>query len=342
MRTIAARLLPSVFVATTARRKIMLTRKLSMLIVSVVLLLLGSCGGSGGDGIVVTPPPPAPPPANTAVLPITAANAQDITVTVLGAITSTIEIVDIVDVIGLPAVGGMIPGLAKLEVNAIIPRTVACDTGEANVSWDDADNNLEISTGDTFDIVFAMCFFADTGETLDGPTSLTNLVVEGDPFKQIAPWRFAATLGFDRLFDAEMNVLDGDLNLDISSDDNLVVNVSIATDLLVHGSMALMEELSNYELTQTLDFNAQTQSASANGTLTSSALEGSVTFETLQEFVGMFDDNPFTGQLLISDMSSSVLVTVIDNISVLLDIDLDLDGVIDQTIEITWAELDIE
>jgi hypothetical protein len=56
----------------------------------------------------------------------------------------------------------------------------------------------------------------------------------------------------------------------------------------------------------------------------------------------MFDDNPFAGQMLISDDSSSVLVTVVDNISVLLDIDFDLDGVIDQTIEVTWAELDID
>jgi hypothetical protein len=316
----------------------MFTRKCSALIVSVALLLLGSCGG-GSDGVVVTP---TPPPVNTSALPITAANAQEITVTVLGAIVSTIDIIDIVDVIGLPDVGGTIPGLAKLEFYAIIPQTVPCDTGEANVTWDDADNNLEISTGDTFDIVFAMCFFADTGETLDGATSLTNLVVEGDPFNQIAPWRFAATFGFDSLIDAGFNVLNGDLNLDISSVDNIVVDVSLTTDLLVYGNMAIMEELSNYELSQTLDFNAQTQSVSANGTLTSNALEGSVTFETLQEFVGMFDDNPFIGQLLISDDSSSVLVTVVDNISVLLDIDFDLDSIIDETIVVTWAELDID
>ena len=51
---------------------------------------------------------------------------------------------------------------------------IACDTGEATVTWNDADNNLVISTGDTFDVVFAMCFFADTGTTFDGPISLTR------------------------------------------------------------------------------------------------------------------------------------------------------------------------
>lgn len=320
----------------------MLTRKFSMLIVSVVLLLLGSCGGSGGDGIVVTTPPP---PVNTAALPITAANARDVTVTVFGAITSSIELIEIVDVIGVPAVGGMIPGLAKLEVNAIIPQTVACDTGEANVSWDDADNNLEISTGDTFDVVFAMCFFADSGATLDGPTSLTNLVVEGDPFNQIVPWALRISFDFDNLSAMDSTgtvVLDGDLNLDLSSNDNIVIDILISAASLTAQQAGITETLSDYGLTQTLDFNAQTQSISANGTLTSTLLEGSVTFETIEEFVGTFEDNPFTGVLLISDASSSVLVTVIDNISVLLDIDFDLDGVIDQTIEVTWAELDID
>ncbi len=54
----------------------------------------------------------------------------------------------------------------------------------------------------------------------------------------------------------------------------------------------------------------------------------------------MGDDNPSSGQLLISDSSSSVLVTVLDNMNVQLDIDLDLDGTIDETIVVTWADLD--
>jgi len=45
--------------------------------------------------------------------------------------------------------------------------------------------------------------------------------------------------------------------------------------------------------------------------------------------------------MLIADAGSSVLVTVLDNISVQLDIDLDLNGTIDETIVVTWAELDI-
>ena len=69
---------------------------------------------------------------------------------------------------------------------------------------------------------------------------------------------------------------------------------------------------------------------------------GPVTFETLKNFVILADENPSSGQLLISDNSSSVLVTVLDNINVQLDIDVDLDGLIDRTIVVTWTELDID
>ena len=320
----------------------MFARKFSLLIVGVVLLLLVSCGGSGGGGVVV---PPIPPPANAAALPITAANAQDITVTVFEAITSTIDLIDIVDVIGLPAVGGTKPGLAKLAVGDIFTEVVLCDTGEATVTWNDADNDLMISTGDTFDVVFAVCFFADSGTTLDGPASLTNLVVEGDPFNQIAPWRLATTFGLDNLSGTDSTgtvILDGDLNLDLSSVDNVVVDLSITTASLTAQQSGITETLSDYVLTQTLDLNALTQVISTNGTLASTLLEGSVTFETLQDFLVIGDDNPSAGQLLIRDSSSSVLVTVVDNINVQLDIDFDLDGMIDQTIVVSWAELDID
>ena len=318
----------------------MFTRQVPMLIASMALVLLTSCGGSGGGG---TPPPP--PPVNTAALPITADNAQDITVDVLEAITSTIDLVDIVDFIGLPAIGGTNSGLAELLPADIFTEIVPCDTGEATVTWNDVDNNLMISTGDTFDVLFNMCFFADTGETLDGATSLTNMVVTGDPFNQIAPWGLAITFGFDNLSgtdSAGTAIIDSGLDLDLSSDDNVVVNLSIATASLTAQQSGISATLTDYVLTQTVDLNALTQVISTNGTLTSTLLEGNVTFETLQDFMVIGDDNPSTGQLLISDGSSSVLVTVLDNINVQLDIDFDLDGTIDQTIMVTWTELDIE
>ncbi len=319
----------------------MFTRQLPMLIVSMALVILPSCGGGGGgDGFV--PPPPAPP--NPAALPITAANAQDITATVLEAIISTIEIVDIIDVIGLPPIGGTNKGIAKPPIRDIFTEIIGCDTGEATITWNDADNNLMISTGDTFDIVFDMCFFADTGATLDGATSFTNMVVTGDPLNQIAPWRLAISFGFENLSgtdSAGTSIIDGDLTLDMSSDDTVEVNLSIVATSLTAEQSGNSETLSEYMLTETIDLNLLTQVISSSGELTSTLLEGTVTFDTLQDFVVIGDDNPSSGQLLINDSSSGVLVTVLGNINVQLDIDLDLDGSIDDTLVVTWTELDI-
>jgi len=281
---------------------------------------------------------------DTAALPITGDNAQDITVAVLETITSTVEIIEILDVIGLPAIAGTNRGLAKVLV-ADVFTDIACDTGEATVTWNDADNNLVISTGDTFDIVFVMCFLADSETTLDGATSLTNMVVTGDPLNQITPWGLALTFGFDNLSSTDSvgtAIIDDDLDVDLSSDDNVVVNLSLATASLTAQQSGITATLSDYVLTETFDLNTLTQVVSANGTLTSTLLQGSVTFETSQNFVVIGGDNPSAGQLLINDNSSSVLVPVLDNISVQLEIDHDLDGTIEQTVVVTWTELDIE
>jgi hypothetical protein len=303
-----------------------------------LIVTLASCGGSSGGGTV---PPPPPDPAT---LPITAANAQDITEAVLEAVTSTTDLVDITDVIGLPVTGSTSSGNAKPALGDIITQTTACDTGTMTMTWDDADDNLEVSTGDSFATEFVMCFLQDPGVTLDGSSTIDNLVVTGDPANQVVPWRLAATFGFVDLTatDAVDTVtIDGDLEFDMGSDDNIIIDASVGSALLTVVANSSSESLSDYLLTQVIDVNALTQTINAGGTFSSDILQGSVTFTTLEDFVVMGDDNPSSGRMLISDGSSSVLVIVIDNLNVQLDIDLNLDGTIDQTIMVTWADLDI-
>ena len=178
--------------------------------------------------------------------------------------------------------------------------------------------------------------------------SLTNLVVTGDPFNQITPWGLALTIGFNGLgvfYSEGAAAFNGALDLDLSSEDNVVVDLSVGTASLstsITVSFFLDKTLSDYVLTETLDLNALTQVANVSGTFTNPYREGAVLFDTLQDFVIMADENPSAGQLLISDNSSSVLITALDNINVQLEIDIDLDGTIDQTIVVTWTELDID
>jgi len=301
--------------------------------------MLAACGGSSGGGAV----PPPPPPVNTATLPITADNAQDITESVLGAVTSSADLIGIADVIGLPVIGSASQGFSKPALRDVITQVTACDTGEMTTTWSDVDNDLQLSTGDTFDTQFVMCFFQDSGVTIDGTSTVQNVVVTGDPANQVVPWSLAATFSFIDLIatDAIDTVtINGDLDLEMSSDDNVVIDTSVASALLEVDVDGVVESLSDYLMTQTINQNLLLQVVGADGVYTSDILQGSVTFETLENFTALGDDNPSSGQLLISDSSSSVLVTALDNLNVQLDIDLDLDGTIDQTIMVTWAELD--
>lgn len=300
----------------------------SIATVIIASAMLASCGGGGSGGPA---PPPPPPTTNLAALPITGDNAQDITAAVLDAATSVAELVSVTDFIGIPV--------------ANATEIVACDVGDITITWDDLDDSSTVSTGDTFDGVFNDCFTDASATTINGAVSLTNLIITGDPINEIAPWGLAMTVGLTDLAitDADGTVtVNGDLGFDSSSDDNIIVTGAVDSTLVtIQYSSGVNEELADYMIVQTIDMNTLTSSIDTSGTFTSTVLEGSVTFETLQSFVAVADANPSAGEMLISDGTSSVLVTVIDNVNIQLEIDFDLDGVINRTIVVGWVDLDL-
>ena len=272
-----------------------------------------------------------------ATSPITDDHARAITEEALFGVTLPVEVIDFLDLIGLPFMVSVTPASAESAVatDASID-VIACDNGEVSVTWDDADSNLVISTGDTFNVTTEWCELA-YGMWFAGSMAVTNLVVTGDPFNQIAPWGLALTVDMLGL------PVTGDLGIEISSEDNVVVDRSITTSSLSAADIAFNPHtVSDYVLTETRDLNALTQVGNVSGTYTNPYREDTVVFETLRDFVTMADENPSAGQLLISDNSASVLITALDNINVQLEIDIDLNGTIDQTIVVTWAELNID
>ncbi len=325
----------------------MLKRIFSLLFLNVLFLVTVACGGGGGGDNI------SPQPTGA----ITEANAQDVTSSVLSSAVEVVDLIEIANVIGLPGVPppnqGIVsrtrvalPGLslAGVRVQDIITETVACDSGQFTVTWDDADNDMDVSTGDTFDIVFEDCFFAIVDVTLNGSISITDITITGDAINEIAPWSVAATFVFDNLqgTDAiDTATIDGDLTLAMSSDDNVVLDVSVSTTALTVMQSGVTETLSDFVLTESADLNTLTITASASGTYNSTEFDGPVSFETRMPFVVLDGENPSQGQLFISDPNSSVLITVIDNMSVQLDIDIDGDGDIDRTRTVLWEDLDI-
>jgi len=303
-----------------------------------------------------------------AQLPITPANAQDVTADVLEAISSVFDLIDVANLLDLPfpdlpaEKGGLgaTSGspFAKLgdrrivrktvtvvALQAIIVESVGCDSGTATTIWDDADNNLEISTGDTLDVSFENCFFSDLGVTLVGDASITNIEITGDVANAIPPWSLSAIFTLTGLEGVEGNetvIIDGGLDLLFSSNDAITIDGSVSGASLNVMSNGTAETLSDFNFPQVIDLNTQTVTADASGMLTSTELNGTVEFETLASFVIIADDNPSAGQLFISDVNSSVLATVLDNISVQLEVDEDADGTAETTFVVTWDDLGID
>jgi hypothetical protein len=298
-----------------------------------------------------------------AQLPITPANAADITADVLEGISSVFDLLDVADLFGLPfpvlqaaksglGVAGDSPFAAPgdrgashkdgITLNSIVVETIACDAGTATSTWDDADDNLEISTGDTLAVSFASCFFGDLGVTLTGDASIINIEITGDVANAIPPWNLGATFLFIDLTGIEGSetvVIDGGFDLAYSASDALTITGALSGTSLAVMSNGTAETLNDFSLTEVLDLNTQTVTADASGRLTSTELNGTIEFETLASFVVIADDNPSAGELFISDGSSSVLVTVLDNINVQLEVDEDGDGTAETTFVVPWDDL---
>lgn len=315
----------------------MLKRQLTTLLAAAALVLMSSCGGGGGGSDFV-------PPTDPGDLPITAENAESITASVLVAITSTMDLVGVVDVIGIPGISADSPmGVAFQKTT--YPERIPCDAGEILVTWTDEDDDFEISTGDSFDLDFDACFFVDEDVTLDGIATLTGIVITGDVMNQTPPWALEVVFGFEQLQGQEPGgtvTIDGDLGLSVSTDDNLFIDIVVSSNSLSTEAGGVTETLSNLVETQRIDTTAFQMRITAQGALMSTDFDGTVTFETPMEFRAIMDDYPYEGQLLITDDSSSVLLTVLDNVNVQLDIDENLDGVIDDTLTVPWDDFGIE
>jgi hypothetical protein len=78
---------------------------------------------------------------------------------------------------------------------------------------------------------------------------------------------------------------------------------------------------------------------SASGTLDSTQLAGVVQYSTPVTFAGEGFDYPSSGALLVEGENSSARLTAIDNVNVTIEVDSNGDGVIDDTINTTWADL---
>ncbi|MDH3533788.1 MAG: hypothetical protein OEO82_12725, partial [Gammaproteobacteria bacterium] len=120
------------------------------------------------------------------------------------------------------------------------------------------------------------------------------------------------------------------------------VAASVSGSSMTVDSNAGAETLRNFISAQTLDAGIfpSPYTMTASGTLDTTELNGTVRYSTPVMFEGFDNDYPGVGEFLVTGDNSSARLVAESNVNVRVEIDLDNDTVIDETINTTWAEID--
>ena len=330
----------------------------------LLLAALGlvACGGGGGSG---TNPPVGNPVVSTVLdpLPLTAANAPaaagEVGVdasTVVGAGVTSVVIVSSVSVhqpeqpsltqitpYSLDLLGRM-PGQIPPTVSGVVINVVDTCSGGGTVAltWDDADNNTDFSTGDTFILTFTGCI--ELGFTLNGTIALTGFTRVGDPMV-MAPWTLGATLTFTGLqlsLGAQSVRIDGDMSYAANTGDGVNVATVISGNTLIVREGGYASTLRSFDFSYTENLNTLAYSLDYSGTVDAQRIDGRVTFQTTSPFTGVdiLGTWPTGGSVLITGANSSTVeLTAQGGDNVRLDLDANGDTAIDQTINTTWSAI---
>jgi hypothetical protein len=225
-----------------------------------------------------------------------------------------------------------------------IPATTeSCpDGGTSTLSGDIADPvTPTLTPGDYFDITYVNC--ADGFAVLDG-----NLYYEVDAF---AGELLAGT------YDLTMSSTFTDFQV-ATAEDTLLSNGDVVVRLNTLDVPLLVAEISGSSLTVDGDLGSQTltnfnssfsqdtdlvpspYTQTSSGTLNTTLINGVVSYSTPVDFAGFDADYPSSGEFLVTGESSSARLVVVDGSNIRIELDSDGDEVVDETIEMTWAEFE--
>jgi len=227
----------------------------------------------------------------------------------------------------------------KPATQAVINDGGPCPSGgSVSLTHDDADNDQQVSTGDTVRLSFSGCNVF--GISIQGQVLLDSIVANGAPFADFSGSlrvTFDLHLGDDQDFLA----LDGTLSLSVL-DDGTVASLSISTPSLTIQGNSQATTLTDLSISYAENMFTGGYAWSGSGTVTDSRLGGSVAFSTLQAFTGQeSSEHPSSGAMLITGANGSkVRITVMGPDAVRVEIDADNDGTYEDSSTTTWAGFD--
>jgi hypothetical protein len=317
---------------------------------------LGGCGGGGGGGgdaaVTSAGAPVTVSSANAAAVAAAAvASADGLSGSSGGALgvfpvsvgqTSGAQIGAIETVLEQVKRAPQILASGGSQVTAAAVRSLdqPCDSGTISGSFNDADNNSTLSTGDSVSMTANSCDFG--GVVMNGSISVNNIVITGD----LSSWPFSLQMtmqasNFSVTVDTETVTMNGRASITESSSDGTSFSTLFAADGLRIGIPGDTVTLMDYSM-QATDNQANDQyTLNINGIIGSTSLGGSVNCTTVQPLTGVGLANPDTGVIVCTGADNSrVRLEVVDSLSVRLLVDEDGDGVTDPPIiTMLWDEL---
>lgn len=198
-----------------------------------------------------------------------------------------------------------------------------------------------LTPGDTFRIEYDFCDDG-AGEVVDGLIDLTVVDFSGDLLNQLYLLAMDGVITDLQVATAADSVTgNGDATVTLDTLQAPFVEASVSGTNLRMDANASSETLRNYTSRQTFDGNQvpAEYTLAASGTLSSTQLPGDVTYGTGPGFVGLGENYPYTGVLVVRGDASSARLVAVDDQNVRIEIDTNGNGTIDDTIEMTWDEL---
>lgn len=314
--------------------------------VSLVCLALAACGGGGGGG---TANPQVPVSAS---FPITPANAEAAAAESWKAANGTAGVAgfagasDIVMVkpgaakpaAGLPSSRSLVHLVQKIPFG---PETFPCLVAGTITLSGNLESSTTLTAGDLISIAAEACDDG-AGEVLDGEMDMDIDAFAGDLFAGLYELTMTLTLSDMQVTtDTEVEVTNGAATVVLDTTATPLVTIGIGGDSLTVDGNTNSTTLADFTSDQSVDAGTTPASYTlgASGTVDSSNLPGSVDYSTPVTFEGTGADFPHTGELFVSGDDSSARLVALDNVNVRIDIDLDDDGTVDESIETTWAAL---
>jgi len=317
---------------------------------SFAALVVGCSGGGGGDSPVTS-------------LPLAEIDSQSAPI-IAGAVTkAAVEGSDLGEFAGFTGGGAVLQApdsqvFAKIgtiqasQTQALRARALYGDlqtpippeqqdcavSGTVTVSGDIA-NPLTLSANDTFTLVFAAC--DDGAGVVNGTYAMRVTTFSGDLLSGSFALDVSVTLtGFQITANDQTATVNGDISVAMTVNASPTQTISVTASSLSVSDGSASHTLTGYSAMQTVDQLTGAYTLDVSGTLSGSDFSGRVTFATTIDLVGDGTGFAFDGEIQINGARSATIhVIVLDGVLVRLEIDNDGDGVIDEIVDTSWAEL---